>query len=287
MKWCFLFLFMSFFKILSAQDWAPVGAVWYYDVKFPFTSQVTYHTFTVERDTIINQIPSKVLIKRSAEDTIINTYFTYENNGQVYFYNEVIDDFVLLYDFNLLPGQQYTSMVDSCSYQIFIDSTALLIIDTHTFAMQYLNTSALSGMMGPVVKNIGHLRTLLPDKSFFCDGIIVENYHYDGLRCYVDPTGIHINFGIAPSCIFTSIAAVKEISDIRIFPNPARDRLQIEIENSSEIAVITIFNLQGKQLLDLATAHSTTIDLSAYPAGLYFLRVKKEDVVFTKKIVKH
>ncbi len=80
------------------------------------------------------------------------------------------------------------------------------------------------------------------------------------------------------------------IEGINIFPNPTRDRINIEAQfNASSDVVIEIFNILGKQVLrlDLGSRNewiNETIDVSFLPQGSYILNVRTSNDVIARKI---
>jgi hypothetical protein len=67
----------------------------------------------------------------------------------------------------------------------------------------------------------------------------------------------------------------------RLFPNPAKSSLQIEI--SEKRFLVSVLNLNGSLLLQ--SRNETTLDLSDLPAGIYFVRIESENLLGTKKLV--
>lgn len=64
---------------------------------------------------------------------------------------------------------------------------------------------------------------------------------------------------------------VEQTSDIVVFPNPTEGVFTLE---GSEIGRIEIFDITGKSILNAeATTSSTTLNLSEYKKGLYFVKV--------------
>ena len=70
---------------------------------------------------------------------------------------------------------------------------------------------------------------------------------------------------------------------IKIFPNPAKDELNIITSNtlSSEIEIL---NVMGAVLIK--TKNKTKIDISSLNAGVYFLNVKQGENIYNYKFVK-
>ncbi len=71
---------------------------------------------------------------------------------------------------------------------------------------------------------------------------------------------------------------------IPVFPNPAKDRIRVECAKG---AVIEVFNVCGMFLKSvLSEDESTEIDVSAFPHGLYCVRVKTPAGIATAKFIK-
>jgi hypothetical protein len=71
-------------------------------------------------------------------------------------------------------------------------------------------------------------------------------------------------------------------SGIQIFPNPTRDFIKVDLPNSNN-ATITLRNQLGQ--IELSTSN-TSIDLSAYPSGMYTLTIQQGDSISTQIVVK-
>lgn len=77
---------------------------------------------------------------------------------------------------------------------------------------------------------------------------------------------------------------------VRIYPNPTRGFLEIEIPyNQDELPIIkiTVTDLSGRVIIDkMAEQGRTSIDLSNSPNGVYLLTLKKGTVVSVWKVIK-
>jgi hypothetical protein len=87
----------------------------------------------------------------------------------------------------------------------------------------------------------------------------------------------HINGGAART-------SFQEAATIRIFPNPSSCVFHIQSETAVDV---TVKDLQGRTILN--KKQTTGIDLSAQPAGMYFLELYDADGVLlqTEKILKN
>ena len=77
---------------------------------------------------------------------------------------------------------------------------------------------------------------------------------------------------------------------LNTFPNPTADYLTLEVGDlSNEVMKYEVMDLQGKTLLTGDITHAkTSIDLSRYGTGAYFMKISKEsNELKTFKIIKN
>jgi hypothetical protein len=71
---------------------------------------------------------------------------------------------------------------------------------------------------------------------------------------------------------------------VNIYPNPCNNLLKIE--SSEELGMISIFNSFGSLMLKkMADEKQLEIPVSAYPAGIYMIRVQTGKEEISKKVV--
>lgn len=75
-------------------------------------------------------------------------------------------------------------------------------------------------------------------------------------------------------------------SNVSLFPNPASSVLNVE--SSYNLENVSVTDITGSMVLTLGSllAGRNTIDLSTLSAGMYFLNVRSEENVYTKRFVK-
>jgi hypothetical protein len=71
---------------------------------------------------------------------------------------------------------------------------------------------------------------------------------------------------------------------IKVYPNPVRD--YVEIKGLESNANVSIYNLQGQNLLNRTIIPNETISVSSLPSGLYIVRVNSRDGAFETKFLK-
>ncbi|WP_084404270.1 T9SS type A sorting domain-containing protein [Flavobacterium tegetincola] len=84
---------------------------------------------------------------------------------------------------------------------------------------------------------------------------------------------------VVPSTLSVASNTLEKVS---IYPNPAKNTLQINAGNAS-INAVTITSLEGKQVLK--TANTNQVDVSSLAAGIYLVKVSGENFETIKKII--
>ncbi len=76
-------------------------------------------------------------------------------------------------------------------------------------------------------------------------------------------------------------------SEVKIYPNPANDIINIEIENNIQNGEILIYNSIGHLVnrIDLTNNHKS-INLSNFNNGLYFIKItENSNIIASKKVL--
>jgi hypothetical protein len=82
------------------------------------------------------------------------------------------------------------------------------------------------------------------------------------------------------------IGAAANKSVVSLYPNPASDYVTVSLPQN-QAGIISLFNNEGKQVLQKATASNTElIRVNELPAGIYIIQVKQGGKTFTEKLVK-
>ena len=76
--------------------------------------------------------------------------------------------------------------------------------------------------------------------------------------------------------------------EIRIFPNPTKGKLRVEISNieDGDIIILKVFDLQGREIYSNEKLSNYDIDLSNYENGVYLLDIILNNEKSYWKIVK-
>ncbi len=73
------------------------------------------------------------------------------------------------------------------------------------------------------------------------------------------------------------------VDRINVSPNPATNKVTVS-SNDLIIENLSLFNQQGQLLKE--AYHTSEMDISNFSPGIYFLQIKIQDGVVTKKIIK-
>ncbi len=84
----------------------------------------------------------------------------------------------------------------------------------------------------------------------------------------------------------TFIDEVKFDDAYRLYPNPASQNITIETTNANQQdAVVKLVNMLGQTLSQNTLSQRLTLDISSYPAGVYFVTVESQHKIATKRIL--
>ncbi len=86
--------------------------------------------------------------------------------------------------------------------------------------------------------------------------------------------------------IFPGISIPVEVTDIMIYPNPAKDIINVRFNNGNEDLALTIFDAVGRLVLQDEINADKTINISGLKEGVYQCVFTGEKVRFSKKLVK-
>ena len=79
--------------------------------------------------------------------------------------------------------------------------------------------------------------------------------------------------------------AALNLSEIKVYPNPVNDRLNLSSTN--EISNMSVYNLFGQEVLrEAVNSNDLSVDISNLKSGLYLVKISINDTVKTFKIVK-
>lgn len=316
MKKLVLILTFTFPLIAVAQNWSPTGATWYYSDESATMSGYSKLTYT--HDTIINSLTCKIITHYAEGDGIFghyagfrfsSPYFTYEQNGVAYLYNnkEGNNKFDTLFNINAQIGDKWRfPLVDT----ICADSTYFMkVLNTGTKTLNGFNLKWLYIKAGPFPyagsgSFISGFDTITERLGPRYDDICYSSCYnspdecaHGGLRCYSDDAFGVYSTGLTSPCDYLTGIAESQIGQgvLKIYPNPVTTELEIEFRDTHTLQniIIEIKNMLGQTVKTFDSRllanckNKIEIDVSELSKGLYFVQLQNENNILSKKFVKH
>ena len=99
----------------------------------------------------------------------------------------------------------------------------------------------------------------------------------DNYGCYGDTVSLNVNIESA------NIIQEYNYKPIRLFPNPTKDVINIEIDNYINLPEIKLFDLNGTLLKN---KYANKIDLRGYSKGIYFVEIFYDNKNHLFKVIK-
>lgn len=226
-------------------------------------------------------------------DTLPSNY-TYNNGDTVFYLNN--NSFNVLYNFGTQVGGNWNLGVDTsgalCSKSIVkIDSIGNTPISAINYRHLYLSDSANSsvGIEGKIIEHIGSMNYLFPTGRN-CDPQIVVEFLIFSFSCFQDNT-MSYKVVSAEECENPFHVGVIDLSvtsnDIRCYPNPVGDKLNVDFLNEKNY-IISIINLTGEKIIETTNNGKQTLslDINFLKSGVYICKFENKGKKILKKIIK-
>jgi hypothetical protein len=291
----------------KAQEFAPVGAKWYYSY------ENHYLIYESMGDTIIQGKKCNIIQSfyhgpyvnafENGEDNV--RIFLHTNGKKIEAYFPCFDQFYTYIDFDANPGDNWQTPSyanhGNCNYElatVWVDSVTTIIINGTPLKRMIVNLSytwpsphwwwgctdhpPLTGpYYGEVTEIIGSHLMLFPRQMTASD----QPYPCP-LRCYRDSIFGYYDTGVTDSCnhIISSIQQIKEdIFHFSAYPNPSSGKVYLKGLSADD--EIKVYNLFGK----LVFKGNGKKEIEFKESGVYSLviyrnnkPVKKEKIIITK-----
>ena len=296
---------------LKAQDSRPAKE-WYYGSATHeiWGSRYFYQHLVTAGDTVIMG-KECVIIKQAGDcgDGFSADIFEYANMGKQSFYlhrepdrllwyNEEMGEFTTLHNYSAQAGDSWTIQVDSCSFDVVVDSTDVVAFGGKSHRVLYVhdgvNDTNLSHYYeGCIIEDVGHTKHFFPVEIYWlCQGSAMCGVpEMTGIRCVLEDGDLLYHQGeISCDSVFSiSHIGIEEDSDdqdIMVYPNPVEGLLRLDFSPDVKPASVELFDLQGR-LVHRQDNSFESVNMSQLPAGIYTLRVTLNDgKSFSDKVVK-
>ncbi len=130
----------------------------------------------------------------------------------------------------------------------------------------------------------------------YADSTIIDSIHYSpqspdiAMARYPNGTGAFVprtpTFNANNDFVF--INKIEDKIAFKLYPNPTERLVYLELNQPEESAVVELFDMNGRLLYSQELAAYTglhSMDVSAYPQGIYMVRLKRKNAVRTKKLI--
>jgi len=197
----------------------------------------------------------------------------------------------LLYDFTLDVGDTLRGYLAGCSptTRAVVSVDSILVGSSYRKRINFDTTSACIHYY--MIEGVGSSAGLTAcySHTFMEEGVSLKCYTVGGDLLYLAPCGPPdlMPCGVLPNTV-TDVAPTRR-KGVRVSPNPASDQLEVELDEDELPAMIAIFDLSGKELMQkVVTVEQMMIDVSWLAAGTYFIRSKSRVATFSfAKIIKN
>lgn len=289
MKLCLTLFLLHVSIVLSAQtnNFAPIGATWYYTDIDGIDYDDTLYTAGYTRaesvgDAIIDGIACRQITftgyLSTGEIYDISDYYCYENEDKVYFHDGTA--FKLLYDFSgdnwyawdiFYFGEDSTEIiVDSVKYEDY-DGTLLKTLYVHDDF-----TTSFTWLGNKITERLGGASFMF--MYYGAD----DTYFPSGLRCYSDSVVNFTNTESPCDSLIPEIVTVEELPAATISLFQSGDMLQINGANIN--ASVSLMNLNGQTICNVTFSENTTINLPALSTGIYFVVINDKSGSTVRKM---
>lgn len=279
----FIIAIVTLTHCATAQEFAPLGAVWHYTEIQSFSPTVSFMRMESIGDTVVNdQTMRKVVGPMSCMGA--GEHLFYQSGDSVFYWHHNLDTLLLAYDFGAAAGdawhilaQNDQSTPDTVWFEVDSAWTELINGDSlRAYALRW--TAPTWGTVhDTVIERLGSL-TFLSNFAKQTDVICDLNYPA-GLRCYEDAVFGFYETGIALSCTHSTLSVDDDPSpdqiEMTIFPNPADRELFVQVNGQ-----VYLTDMLGREIhvsINVSKFNDTSvIDISALPQGMYIIHARNE-----------
>jgi len=160
---------------------------------------------------------------------------------------------------------------------IFIDSHDTIWVATSAGAAKFDRENTWEAY---TISNSGMTFSSVLDVIRLSNGDVYFTHSYGGISVLKSSSGIN-----------DRIPNVPAKDDIKLYPIPAQDMLNIQIPTNCTSYKIEIYDLSTKPVYSSAWYPSTqtnglqTINSSSFPKGIYLLQLKTDNKIYSKKVI--
>jgi hypothetical protein len=262
---------------------SSLGSEWYYEIQRE-DGGITYQHLQYAADTTVNNKDVKIIIRtntlydKGGSNEVTHEYI-YEDFGKVYWWNETLQDFTMLYDLGAQIGDEWEIKVGLESIIMHVDTVEQYEYEGTIYRTLHVS-DANNLFSGEIMSGIGHLTSFFPERLMTRG----KNYRVEGIRCYWREGELVFKYGDR-DCdevykeYHNGIEEPVGNDGFIIYPNPSDGLITL---SGLQSGAYRICNIMGQTVLTGSlNAETQQIDVSNLPGGMYFITVGD----MTKKFV--
>ena len=269
------------------------GNEWYYEIVNANGSITYQHLEFAANDTTIHHKDVVIIIKTNTlydkgyEYQEVTHEYIYQEDNVVYWYNKLLDEFTVLYDFGAVADDEWEISVAEETVLMHVDSVAFVAYGGETYRKMMVVSDNDGVFSGEILCGVGHTT------SFFPENLMNKDYRVEGIRCYWNGNVLIQQWSNA-DCdevyeqFHTGLEEPIVDEKFRVYPNPTEGLLNVETVHAPSLQAqnneYCITNIMGQTLIiGQIDGENTQINVKSLPQGLYFITVGSATQPFIKK----
>jgi hypothetical protein len=266
------------YPIFGTDGLVFVGAEWYYEI-VNGDGNIAYQHLQCTGDTTVNSKKAKVIVRTNhiydkRESVEVTRECVYEENGVIYWWNNTLGKFTVLYDFGAEEGDEWTIEVGNETITTHVYETEIQYIDSIPYKRLTI-ADPNDDFSGNLLSSIGHQTSFFPERLMNKS----KGYRVEGLRCYWLDENLVYKIGNEDcDAIYADLhhGLDEQTDDVMftVYPNPTQNVLFVETCHGASLSDQTyrITNLFGQILMQgHITGEIQQINIERLPAGMYFV----------------
>jgi hypothetical protein len=140
---------------------------------------------------------------------------------------------------------------------------------------------------GQALKSIlsdGTQNVFIVGDFYSADIKILKSSAFSDEPTFIEKTSLYLLKFMQGPVFINSIYSSSNLIDI--YPNPATNIININIDPKSTSITSEIFNIEGRSMLKKSLVNESSINIEILPAGVYLIKVVSGDKIFVKKFIK-
>jgi len=255
----------------NENEFAPIGAEWYYNNSIYQTQTFFYRKYTYLKDTTINVLSCGIIeryVKDGLNTDTLLQQFIHVSGNKIYEYEN--DTLYLLYDFSKQEGEFW--VMPKYNDTIFIkDIYKMPLLNGDSCICFVVKNSNMLWKHWLITDRFGDINGLFPAPN-------TVGYGYGEIRCYLENNELLYSKGDY-ACDYSNVSLNEKLDNRSqiLVSNPVYNNLELEFSSDdiNEISYIQIYNTFGQKILSVNIHSQETISIpfSSYTKGFYFLKI--------------